>query len=174
MVLVTIELDARHVVAIVLVAFYYSKWVFHYKNSKKGGQQNMNVDKELAFKLWDDIFGNKRFALDCFGTWMCKEAYSNEPVSMKDHLGGSEYYDYSWNVDHIRPKASFQNESDADFLNNFEPIHRQNNLAKSDNYPQFQINNRNYRVVRNEFGGYGIADSLGKRIDWKKDGRHYK
>ena len=63
---------------------------------------------------------------------MCKDAYSNEAVPMRDHLGGSKYYDYSWNVDHIRPKASYSNENDADDWNNFEPMYRQNNLQKSD------------------------------------------
>ena len=134
----------------------------------------MTVDKELAMKLWNDIYGNRRFVKDCFGTWMCRDAYSNEAVSMKDHEGGPKYYDYSWNVDHIRPKSSFANEKDADFLNNFEPMHRQNNLQKSDNYPHFEVNNKKYNIVRNANGGYGIANSNGNRVDWKKDGRYYR
>ena len=133
----------------------------------------MTIDKETAIKLWNDVFGNVRFAQDCFGTWMCRDAYSNECVSMKDRLGSDKKYDYSWNVDHIRPKASFPNESDADFWNNLEPMHRQNNLAKSDNYPSFSIDGENYSVVRNGYYGYGIVNSSGKRIDWKKDGRYY-
>ncbi len=134
----------------------------------------MTIDRELAMKLWNDVFGNVKFAQDCFGAWMCKDAYSSEPVSMKDHFGSDKRYDYSWNVDHIRPRASFQNQDDANFLNNFEPMHRQNNLAKSDNYPTFQIGQRKYQVVNNQNGGYGIVDSFGKRIDWKKDGRYYR
>lgn len=134
----------------------------------------MTIDKDLAMKLWKDIFGNVRYAQDCFGTWMCRDAYSNEAVSMKDHLGGSKYYDYSWNVDHIRPKASYSNENEADDLNNFEPMHRQNNLQKSDNFPHFVVNDKQYHVVRNDNGGYGITDSKGRRVDWKKDGRHYR
>lgn len=134
----------------------------------------MNIDYKFAMKFWNDVFGNAKFAQDCFGTWMCRDAYSNEAVSMKDHQGGSEYYDYSWNIDHIRPKASFQNEDNADDLNNFEPMHRQRNLEKSDNYPSFSIQGRQYKIVQNNNGGYGIVDSLGRRIDWKKDGRHYR
>ena len=134
----------------------------------------MNIDYKFAMKFWSDVFGNARFAQDCFGTWMCRDAYSNEAVSMKDHLGGNKYYDYSWNIDHIRPKASFQNEDNADNLNNFEPMHRQHNLEKSDNYPSFSIQGRQYKIVQNNNGGYGIIDSLGRRIDWKKDGRHYR
>ena len=134
----------------------------------------MIIDKELALKLWDDVFGNKRFAQDCFGTWMCRDAYSNDVVSMKDPFGSGRYYDYSWNVDHIRPKSSFAKESDADFKNNFEPMHRQNNLEKSDKYPVFTIDGKTYRIVSNQYGGYGIVNSNGVRIDWKKDGRHYR
>ena len=134
----------------------------------------MDVNKDLAMKLWRDVYGNVNYARDCFGTWMYKEAYSNEPVVMKDHQGTGKSYDYSWNVDHIRPKASFSKESDADFLNNYEPMHRQNNLAKSDNYPQFEVNGKKYRVVSNPYGGYGIINSNGVRVDWKKDGRYYR
>ena len=134
----------------------------------------MTIDKELAMKIWHDIFGDQRFALDCFGTWMCRDAYSNEAVIMRDHNGSSKQYDYSWNIDHIRPKSDFENEKDADFYNNFEPMHRQNNLEKSDNYPQFEINGKRFRVVKNTNGGYGIVNSNGVRIDWKKDGRYYR
>ena len=134
----------------------------------------MTVDSKLAAKLWKDVFGDKRFAQDCFGVWMCRDAYSNEAVTMKDHLGGSKSYDYSWNVDHIRPKASYEDEKDADDWNNFEPMHRQNNLQKSDDYTSFTVNNERYQVVKNGNYGYGIINSKRQRVDWKKDGRHYQ
>ena len=50
----------------------------------------MTIDKETAIKLWNDVFGNVHFAQDCFGTWMCRDAYSNECVSMKDCLGSDK------------------------------------------------------------------------------------
>ena len=133
----------------------------------------MVIDKNLALKLWRDVYGDKLFVQDCFGYWMYRDAYSNVPVVIKDHLGGPNNYDYSWNIDHIRPKSSFRNESDADDFNNFELMHRVNNLEKSDNYPVFTSNDHIYRVVPNNYGGYGIADASGRRIGWKKDGRHY-
>lgn len=134
----------------------------------------MNIDKQKAMKLWKDVFGDVRFAQDCFGTWMCRDAYSNEAVSMRDHFGSGRNYDYSWNVDHIRPKASYQNENDADDWNNFEPMHRQNNLEKSDGYTTFTIDNKRYQIVKNGNYGYGIINSAGQRIDWKKSGRYYR
>ena len=106
-------------------------------------EKTMTIGKELAMKLWNDIYGDKRFVQD-------------------------------WNVDHIRPKASYSDENEADDYNNFELMHRQNNLQKSDNYPHFEVNGKQYHVVKNNNGGYGIADSNGNRIDWKKDGRHYR
>ena len=134
----------------------------------------MVIDKEFAMKLWQRIYGNDKFAMDCFGTWMCRDAYSNECVSMRDHFGSNKYYDYSWNIDHIRPKASFSSESDADFLNNLEPMHRQNNLQKSDDCPTFQVNGKTYHVVKDYYSsGYGITNNNGNRIDWKKNGRHF-
>ena len=108
----------------------------------------MNINHEFAMKFWNDVFGNVKFAQDCFGTWMCRDAYSNETVSIKDHLGGDKYYDYSWNIDHIRPKSSFSDEAFADNLNNLEPMHRQNNLEKSDSFPIFYINHQ-YRYHLN-------------------------
>ena len=134
----------------------------------------MTIDKELAMKLWKDIYGDKLFVKDCFGTYMYRDAYSNECVTMVRPFGDGKEHDYSWNIDHIKPKSSFQNESDADFYNNFEPMHRQNNLEKSDNYPVFTISGRKYKVVQNGNHGYGIVNEYGVRIDWKKDGSYYK
>jgi hypothetical protein len=128
-----------------------------------------------AKKLWKDVFGNREWAQDCFGTWMHRDAHSNDVVS-KIKPGDSKSYDYSWNVDHIRPKSNYADESEADDWNNYEPMHRQNNLAKGDNYPYFTIDGRKYQVVKNTYGGYGIADvQTGRRIDWKAiQNRHYK
>lgn len=127
----------------------------------------MSVDKNTALKIWRDAFGNVEWAQDCFGTWMNINAYSNESVSMR-RPGDSKNYDFSWNIDHIRPISDFSYESHADFLNNYEPMHRQNNQQKKDNYPAFTIDDNQYRVVRApNYYGYNIQDSNGKRIDWK-------
>ena len=133
----------------------------------------MTVDSKVAMKLWKDVFGDKQFAQDCFGVWICRNAYSNEKVIMK-RPGADKSYDYSWNVDHIRPKASYQNEKDADDWNNFEPMHRENNLEKSNDYTSFTVGKERYQVVKNGSHGYGIINSKGQRIDWKKDGRFYR
>ncbi len=134
------------------------------------------LDKNTAEKLWKDVFGNVEWATDCFGTTMHRDAWSNEPVMLLKP-GNNRKYDYSWNIDHIRPKSDFPKESDADFFNNFEPMHRLNNGAKSDNYPHFEIDGKKYKVFKQEqYYGYGIISvAENKKVDWKSvQNRHYK
>lgn len=134
----------------------------------------MEVTVEVAMKLWSDVYGAVKWARDCFGTLMYKDAYSNEAVIMIWPEDGKKY-DMSWNVDHIRPKSDFDNQNDADFWNNYEPMHRLNNQEKSDNYPDFKVREKSYQVVRcTGFYGYGIKISNDNRIDWKaKYNKHY-
>lgn len=84
------------------------------------------IDKWTADKLWIDVFGAQEWAKDCFGTWIHKDA---------------------WNIDHIRPKSDFLNEFYSDFYNNYEPMHRQIDISKSDNYPQFEVNDKKIRFL---------------------------
>ncbi len=143
-------------------------------NAQKERGDVMSVDKNTAMKLWDDIFGsNITFAQDCFGTWICKLDYG-DGESTRERNKGAGYYNYGWDIDHIRPKASYENEKDADFYNNYEPMHKNNNQQKSDNYPHFEVNGKKYKVVqceickRHETKGYGVLDvNKNVRIDWK-------
>lgn len=135
----------------------------------------MEVNKDLAMKLWNDIFGNKEWAQDCYGTWMYRDDYGDSEKTRNNRPNGTgKFYLYGWEIDHIRPKSDFKNESDSNFFNNFEPVQILNNRKKKDSYPSFTIDGRNYKVVecdicsRNGEKGYGIFDvNLGKRIDWK-------
>lgn len=132
------------------------------------------ITRELAKQLWNDVFGNEEWAKDCFGVWMHRDAWSNEAVVLLKP-GNTERYDYSWNVDHIRPKSDFENPNEADFFNNYEPMHRQNNSEKADNYPHFEIDGNKYKVFKqNGYYGYGIIDvSTNKKIDWKSRENNY-
>lgn len=139
------------------------------------------MEREEALKIWDAIFGNKKWATDCFGTWMYRDDYGNTDKTRNDRPGGTgKSHSYGWEIDHIRPKSNFSNESDADLMNNYEPMHWQNNRNKSDSYPHFDIDGQKYNVVKCEIcsghglQGYGIVDSSGARIDWKgKTSRYY-
>lgn len=133
------------------------------------------IDRNAAMKLWRDVFGDVKWIQDCFGTWMYKDAWSNEQVVLL-RPGQTTEFDYSWNVDHIRPKASFENEKNCEFYNNYEPMHRTNNLKKKDNYPKFKIDDREFEVFQiDEDSGYGIIElSTNKKIDWKsRTGKKY-
>ena len=140
------------------------------------------MEKERALQIWDGIFGNRKWATDCFGTWMCRDDYGDTKKTRNDRPGGTgKYFSYGWEIDHIRPKSNFKNEKDADLLNNYEPMHWENNRTKGDSYPYFEINKSQFRVVRCEicssYGikGYGIQNSSGTRIDWKgATNRYYK
>jgi hypothetical protein len=135
----------------------------------------MSIDKNTAMIIWNSIYGSQtQFVLDCFGTYICKMDYGDYDTTRQRPGGDGKDHQYGWDVDHIRPKASFDDESEADFYNNYEPMHRENNIKKSDHFPGFSVGKTEYTVVNCEIctsngkKGYGIQEVLtGKRIDWK-------
>ena len=135
----------------------------------------MNITESDAMKLWKNCFGNVEFAQDCFGTWMCKRGWGNSSYEAIRPGGDGKMHDYSWNVDHIRPKSSYTNEDDSFFFGNYEPMHRLNNEEKGDNFPHFTIGNNRYAIVNDGYGGYGIINDNGYRVDQKNRlGIYYK
>ena len=134
----------------------------------------MTVDRDLAMKLWRDVYGNVLWATDCFGTYIYRDDYGEYEKKRLRPNGTGKYFNYGWDVDHIRPKDSYSNENNATFMNNLQPLHHNNNLEKSNGYPTFTIDGKRYNIVSDGHGGYGITDSTGKRIDWKKDGKYYR
>lgn len=139
------------------------------------------MEKEEALALWDAIYGeNNKWQTDCFGIWMYRDDYGDVNTTRKRPGGDGKNHSYGWEVDHIRPKSDFKNESDANINNNYEPMWWGNNRDKTDNYPQFIIDGKSYSVVKcdicSKHGllGYGIADKSGNRIDWKaKMGKYF-
>ena len=140
------------------------------------------MDKEKALEIWDALFGKSNlWVQDCFGTWMYRNDYGDVDTYRIRPNGSGRKYKYGWEIDHIRPKSSYQNEFDANFLNNYEPMHFENNRTKADSFPHFVINMQQYRIVRcdichqNGFNGYGIVNEKGERVDWKgKQQRYFK
>ena len=131
------------------------------------------IDKELADKLWKDIFGDTDWALDCFGVWMYRKDYNNPDQLRNDRPKGSgEQFNYGWTVVEIKPNTNF-NPDQVNFWNNIEPMHLANAKAK-DNKERFVLGDVEYSVVKCEvcsakgLEGYGIKnEKKGERIDWK-------
>lgn len=137
------------------------------------------MNKEEAIKIWDDIYENSLWVQDCFGTWIYKYDYADYETFRKRPGGSDKKFNYAWEVDHIRPQSDFKSNENPDFYNNYELMHYQNNRKKGNNL-EFQINNRDYKIVEceicREHGtlGYGIEDvALKKRVDWKFTRRAY-
>lgn len=133
------------------------------------------MEKEKALELWDVIYGpNCKWMQDCFGTWMYRDDYGDPNIQRRRVTQLGKSYNYGWEIDHIRPKSSFDNESEGSFLNNYEPMHWRNNREKADNYPHFYIDKVQYVVVKcvicnsNNLQGYGIKRRIDDvRVDWK-------
>ena len=133
----------------------------------------MRVDEDIAMKLWKDVFGDQKWAVDCYGTWMYRDDYGKTDVLRVRPGGNGKQYNYCWNVDHIRPESDFASEEKATFWNNLEPVQISNNSAKS-NSLSYSINGVRYQVVKCDIckkhnqEGYGIKNvDTGKRVDWK-------
>ena len=126
----------------------------------------MVIDKELAMKVWEAIYGDKEIVADCFGAYMKKDAFSETPVLCTSSKDG-RVYDYSWTLVHIRPVSTFEDPAKADSLNNLEPVMRLSAIEMK-SYPEFTVRGEKYRVVPCfGYDGYGIEDENGKRVDWK-------
>ncbi|MDR0832128.1 MAG: hypothetical protein LBM99_04465 [Bacillales bacterium] len=136
----------------------------------------MSVNRELALKLWNDVYGNNLWVTDCFGTWIYRDDYGDINTTRIRPNGDGKRYNYGWNIDHIFPIS--RNGKDA--MNNYEPMHHLNNKAKSDDL-NFNINGKPYQVIKcdicgaNGLYGKGIKDQqTNKRVDWKGvQGRYY-
>ena len=60
----------------------------------------MKICKTNALRLWDEQFGNVRFAEDFHGNLMCRDAYGDEEFCV-NHWGKVIYC--GWNIHHILP-----------------------------------------------------------------------
>lgn len=135
----------------------------------------MEIKKDIAMKLWNDVFKEQIWAQDCFGTWMHRDDYGiyNKTRNNRPNGTGKDFI-YGWDIDHIRPSSTFNKDSESNFFNNFEPMHHTNNSQKSNGYTNFAIDNVEYRIVecdickKHNREGYGILKiATNKRVDWK-------
>lgn len=70
----------------------------------------MRINRENALRLWDETFGNVRFAEDFHGNLMCRDAYSDPDFSVPWRFGGLVRPDdrvyCGWNIHHVLPLAA--------------------------------------------------------------------
>ncbi|MCB9498766.1 MAG: hypothetical protein H6687_02625 [Bacillales bacterium] len=133
----------------------------------------MEIDRDTAMIFWKKTYGNKKYVMDCFGSWIYKEDYEDYETTRirpgSDKLAKA----YGWDINYIRPESAFKEETDIDLKNNFEPMHFLNIQEKGESYPDFAVASNTYTIIRcdmcSAYGrkGYGISDSAGKRIDIK-------
>lgn len=62
----------------------------------------MKITKEKAMRLWNQCFGNSKYAEDFHGYLMCRDAYGDDEYFVIDH--GERIY-CGWNIHHILPTA---------------------------------------------------------------------
>ena len=76
----------------------------------------MEINKDTAMKLWEEKLGDKTEARDYEGREILKAAYGQK---------GSQY---SWNIDHIKPKSK----GGTDRVDNLQIVHISTNQEKAD------------------------------------------
>lgn len=131
------------------------------------------VDKKIADKLWNDVYGDTEWALDCFGARINRNDYNDSERLRNDRPKGSgEPFNYGWTVVEIKPNVNFTPDQ-VSFWNNLEPMHLVNAKLK-DGKERFERGGVEYSVVQCEacfaagVEGYGIKnEKKGERIDWK-------
>ena len=62
----------------------------------------MKLSRNAAMRLWEQCFGDERFAKDFHGNLMCRDAYGDRDAYIVEN--GQEIY-CGWNLHHILPKA---------------------------------------------------------------------
>lgn len=97
-------------------------------------------NQETQEKVWQQYAGNKEWAKDIAGAWICRSKYGDI-----DSI-------YGWEIDHKKPQSL----GGTDGLYNLRPLHWRNNRSKGDSYP-------NWTSVVSSEGNYNIN----KEQHWK-------
>ena len=88
-------------------------------------EDDKNFSESEIDSVWQKGFivkGNdpKKFRKDIAGAWICKQSYGLDS-------------EFGWHIDHIRPKSL----GGTNTLSNLQPLQCNNNLSKSNNYPEW-------------------------------------
>lgn len=101
----------------------------------------MKINKDSAMKIWNEYFGNKKYATDFHGNYMCRNAYGKRDYFEYDSDGNKVYC--GWNIHHILPKAV----GGTDAINNLLPVNIYTNDIAEDK-TTFNIDGICYQVKK--------------------------
>ena len=62
----------------------------------------MKISRSNALRLWEQCYGDVKFAEDFHGYLMCRDAYGDDEYFVIDH--GTRIY-CGWNIHHVLPVA---------------------------------------------------------------------
>ena len=85
----------------------------------------MQFSEDIVNKIWEkgrkvEGYDASMFRKDACGAWIMRDKYGEKHV-------------FGWEIDHIYPKKL----GGTDIVQNLRPLHYQNNLSKSDDYPSY-------------------------------------
>ena len=85
-----------------------------------------NISDALIDQIWEkakivDGYDSTRWRKDFAGAWIKKDQYGIQSI-------------YGWEIDHLKPVKL----GGRDDISNLNPLHWENNRAKSSNYPRFR------------------------------------
>lgn len=92
----------------------------------------MKLNHENAMKLWNERYGKANKVIDFAGREIDKGSYGNRNSR------------FGWNLDHIVPQSNGGNDSESNLL----ICHILTNDEKSNHFPTFKANNKNFEIVK--------------------------
>jgi len=111
------------------------------------------VNKEEAFKIWEQVYGKEHKVLDCFGVYIIKEDYEDY-MKVRMTEDGNEY-SYAWTVVFKKPPmygGKYKN-------SNLQIVHLHYKDIMKDNI-EFEIRGKKYIIENDEKGYPRIIDTL--------------
>jgi hypothetical protein len=112
-----------------------------------------SINREEALKIWEQVYGKKEMAEDCFGTKIIKEDYEDYDRVRKADDGNE--YTYAWTV--VFKKPSIYGGKQINF--NLQIVHLNYKNIMRDNI-KFEINGKKYMVKNDKKGYPRIIDIL--------------
>lgn len=115
-------------------------------------EKYMNVNKEIALRLWTQQFGKRQKAHDFAGREIAKAAYNDRNSN------------YGWNVDHIFPLLRGGKTADYNLI----CCHILSNDEKADKFPCFKANEKEFEIRRRQ-NHYEIVEKMTFDEDGNED-----